>query len=96
MGECARYTDHRTQMEGLDGGQLQRRLDMSASAAPWQAATPAGQQAPLHAQPTPSGAFFASATPLEAQQERAMRQVLQEQVSDPCKFHSALYLDMQH
>lgn len=83
-------------MKGLDGGQLLRRLDMSASAAPRQAATPARQQAPIRAQSTPSGAFYASATPLEDQQEPAMRQVLQEQVRDPGKFHSVLYFDMQH
>ena len=83
-------------MEGLDGGQLPRRLDMSASAAPRQAATPARRQAPVHAQSTPSGAFFASATPLEDQQERAMRQVLQEQVRDPGKVHSVSYLGMQN
>ena len=83
-------------MEGLDGAQLPRRQNMSASAAPKQATTPAGQQAPVHAQPTPPGAFFASATPLEDQQERAMRQVLQEQASDPGNFHSVSCLDAQH
>ncbi len=81
MEYCLHLIDTGAQMEGLGGAQLPRRLDMSASAPPKQMDTPAGQQVPPHTQPTPSEAFFASATPLEHQHDRAMRQVLQEQVS---------------
>ena len=53
-----------------------RRLDASSTALSKQAVTPAVPQTPDQMRQP----FFMSATPLGEQQERAMRQVLQEQV----------------
>ena len=59
-----------------DSGRFMRHLDASSGALSKQAVTPALPRTPDQARQP----FFASATPLEEQQERAMRQVLQEEV----------------
>ena len=57
-------------------GRFMRHLDASSGALSKQSVTPALPRTPDQARQP----FFTSATPLEEQQERAMRQVLREEV----------------
>lgn len=67
------------QRGSLDNEQVARRLDMSSSAGPKHGSAPSVR--PSHLQQLfPADSFFMSATPLPEQQERALRQVLQEEV----------------
>ena len=65
----------------LDNGQVPRRLDMSSSSALPQQKSAQALRASDLAQMSPADSFYMSATPLQEQKERALRQVLQEEVN---------------